>query len=529
MPRLTTTHTVDADGVDDLRRPRRDLLVERSAGADRWELVEGPFHRYERTLSVGPVGADGRAQVTEVTDYRLAIPLWGPLFRPLMARALRSTDRRPRRRFWWPEAVVTSRTATLVATLCLVSLMTGYLGVVISQTITFAARDFGSDDTAVANTLAFTRIGVLVSFLFLHRADRLGRRPMIIGFALGAVGFTAVASLSTNLVMLGSLQAVSRGLTTGLITLLVVATTEEVPAGVRAFTISLITIAAALGAGMVVWILPLDDVIAGGWRVVYLAPLLFLGPLWWVARVLPETRRFDAAAITEAPAVVDWRRFALVGGAAFLSALFLSPASQLRNEFLRDDLGYSAAAISLFQVVISTPAGPAIVAAGIAADRLGRRKIAAVGISGGVIMMALSYQLTGAGLWVTASAGIILTGIAFPATRGYGTELFPTRARARVGSLLDIVGVAGSAVGLVIVGALVASGFELGNAIGMLIVGPLLVAVAFLVLFPETASTELEEFNPDDPTIPTPDQAAPEPGTLRREQDPAGFGQLGDP
>ncbi len=536
MTRLTTTHTVDADGLAGLRQPRADLLVERADGADRWVVDEGPFRSYERSLSVRPTGTDHH-EVTEVIDYRLAIPLWGPLFQPLMRRALRSTERRPRSRWWWPREVVTEQTATLVAVLVLVSLMTGYLGVVISQTITFAARDFGSGDSAVANTLAFTRIGVLVAVVFLHRADRVGRRPLVVGFALGAIAFTAVGALAPDLTVLGVLQAIARGLTTGLITLLVLATTEEVPAGVRAFTISLISIAAALGAGMVVWVVPIDDVIPSGWRVVYLVPLLFLGPLWWVARTMPETRRFAAAVETGAPAVIDWRRFTLLGTSAFLSGVFLSPASQLRGEFLRDDLGYSASLVSLFQVVTSTPAGPAIVAAGVAADRFGRKVIGSTGLAVGAVMLAVSYQLGGTGLWVTGALGIILTGAAIPATRGYQTELFPTRTRAKVGGLLDIVGVAGSAVGLVAVGWLVGRGLALGDAIGSMIWAALLVAAAILFLFPETAAVELEEFNPDDPTLDRERRSGGADGGDRsdgerrsgREQDPAGLGQLGDP
>lgn len=499
MPTVSASRNVDRDGLADLRAERRDLVVERTVGDDVWEMVEGPFTSYRRRLDVTPVG--DRFQVVERIDFRLATPVWSPLIRPLMARALLSTDRRPRRRAWWPREVVTQRTALLVSALCVVSVMTGYLGVIIGQTITFAADDFGSGDAAEANTLAAVRVGVLISLLVLHRADRIGRRPLILAFASTAIVFTMLGSLAPNLVALGAAQTVSRGLTTGLITLLVLATTEEVPSGVRAFSISLVTITAALGAGMVLWVLPVDDLIDGGWRIVYLVPGLFLPLLWWVSRFLPETRRFDAAAEHRAPGTIDWGRFALLGIGAFASALFLSPASQLRNEFLRDDQGYSAAIVSLFQLVISAPAGTAIVLAGLAADRFGRRWIAAGGLSVGVVMTAVSYQLHGAGLWLAASAGIVLTGMAFPATRGYQTELFPTRARARVGGMLDVVGVTGSATGLVIVGYLSERWDDLGSAIGVLVVAPLAVAVLIIALFPETASTELEAFNPEDPTL----------------------------
>jgi MFS family permease len=141
------------------------------------------------------------------------------------------------------------------------------------------------------------------------------------------------------------------------------------------------------------------------------------------------------------------------------------------------------------------------VIAGVLADRVGRRLVGAVGLGAGTVLSALSFQLRGAPMWGLACAGVVLTGAAFPATRGYQTELFPTRARARVGGLLDVVGVAGSAAGLVLVGYLSTRWNDLGAAIGVLVIAPMLVAVAILTLFPETASTELEAFNPDDPKV----------------------------
>ena len=37
-------------------------------------------------------GPAGRHEVTERTEFSLAVPLWGPVVRPLMARALADTD-----------------------------------------------------------------------------------------------------------------------------------------------------------------------------------------------------------------------------------------------------------------------------------------------------------------------------------------------------------------------------------------------------------------------------------------------------
>ncbi|MFV0260375.1 MAG: MFS transporter, partial [Acidimicrobiales bacterium] len=327
-----------APELDDLRRPRTDLVIERTLGPDRWDAARGPFRSYQRRLDVA-TGPDGRFAVTETTDFSLAVPVWRPLITPLMRRALGSTARTPRRRWWWPRTVVSRRTSELVAVLVTISVMTGYLGALVGQSITFAARQFGSTDQYQATTLAAIRVGVFLSVVLLRQADRVGRRPVIIGFTTAAIVFTAVGAGAPNLWALGLSQAIARGLTTGLITLLLLAVTEEAPAEARAFTISLLTITAALGAGMVVWVLPVADLGGvvgeiGGWRFLYLVPLLFLPVLARLAPFLAETQRFVAADEVDAPAPVSRRWFALLAVAAFASAVFASPASQLRNEFL---------------------------------------------------------------------------------------------------------------------------------------------------------------------------------------------------
>ena len=507
MAHLEHTIDVDRETLERLREPRTDLLIERVDGPDSWTIEIGPFRHYQRRLAVidlpGPDG-EQRYRVTEHTDYRLALPIWWPYLWHLFRRAMRDTDRRPRRRWWWPREVVTSETSTLIALLGTVGMMAGYMGVLIGQTITFAAADFGVEDDDQANTLAAVRVGVLLSMVLLGRADRRGRRPLVLGFALTAILFTAFGSLATNMLSLGATQTVARGLTTGLLTLVTLASTEEVPASSRALSISFMTLTTGFGAALVVWVLPVADLAPGAWRVAFLVPLIFLPLLWWIARHLPETRRYRAAAAHGAPAPINWWRFTLIAGTAFASFAYLSPASQLRNEFLTGDLGFSAAQVSTFQLAISLPATIAVPIGGIMADRFGRRWFGAGALAAAVICSAISYQTSGWMLWVTGGLSVSLSAASIPALRGYQTELFPTRARGRVGGLIDTIGVAGSALGLVVVGQLAVRWDDLGSAIGALVAAPLLVAIVIVVAFPETAQRELEDFNPGDPRLPPP-------------------------
>src|SRR5690606_29069726 len=75
---IIRTRLVDEAGLAELRTPMDGVLLERPAGDGRFEMVEGPFRSYERTVTVRPVG-DGAVEATERIEYELATPVWRPL------------------------------------------------------------------------------------------------------------------------------------------------------------------------------------------------------------------------------------------------------------------------------------------------------------------------------------------------------------------------------------------------------------------------------------------------------------------
>ena len=525
MKTIEQTLVVDGQQLAELRSCRTDLVAEVAAGIDTWTMVEGPFRHYKRTLRVdsatnGDPLSNPSYTVSEQTTFELAIPYWWPFVQPLMTRALLDTNRTPRKRWWWSTEIITQTTAQLFGSLAVFGLISGYLGVTIGQTLTFAAEEFKVDEAAQSQTLAAVRIGVVLSLIALWRGHRVGRRPMILAFTVIAIVCSLLGAASPNLVALGLSQTVGRGLTTGLISLIALSTTEEVPASSRAVSVSYMAMATAVGSSLVLLMLPLADVAIWGWRLIYVVPLAFLPLVYRAAKHLPETQRYSAATEAEAPAKIDMKRLTLIAGSAFAIALFVSPASQLRNDFLNDDLGYSALQVGIFQAVIFAPAGIAMVLSGLVADRKGRRVIGAVTLAFGAALTAISFQTTGVLLWVTASLGAVSLSAFFPAFRVYGTELFPTRARARAAGWIDLVGVSGSAVGLLAVGWLSNRLDGLPASIGVMVVPALLASVVFWRLYPETAKRDLEVFNPADPTLrPTIYQS---PQASRHEDSPGG-------
>ena len=146
---------------------------------------------------------------------------------------------------------------------------------------------------------------------------------------------------------------------------------EEMPAGTRAFAVSVVTMTAALGAGLCVLNLVYVDLAAGAWRIAYLVPLLAVYPTIVIARRLPETKRFESRQLRMSEQKTDavrdqinWRRFIMLAVGAFLWSLFLAPAAQFLNEFLRTERGFSGIVIAVFVLATNTPGGIGIVVGG---------------------------------------------------------------------------------------------------------------------------------------------------------------------
>lgn len=472
-----------------------DGLVHEAVDGDGFVALAGPFREYRRTVEVTP-SADGRHEVTSTVRYRLAIPY----FNWLLALPVRAALKKPGAGLpWWgPADRLDARASTVLGALCMASLVAGYLGTSITQTITFASDDFGlHGDRPQTVALAVTRLAVFLAIGLVTLADHRGRRKLLLLSAVGACLFAATTALSPSLPWYTVSQTIARGFSTALAVLVAVVAAEEMPAGARAFGVSVLGMSAALGAGLCVMALPLADVDEGGWRLLFLIPLLALPVLWDLRRRLPESRRYTAAHAATRIAG-HGARLGLLGASAFLLQVFTAPASQLQNEFLRDERAYTALGITLFTICTSTPAGIGVVAGGKLADLHGRRVVGALGVVGGVGGTVAMFLSHGPAMWAWSLGASVVGGASLPALGVYGPELFPTGVRARANGVLVVAGVLGSSTGLLVAGALSDSLGSLGRALAVLSTGPALLAVLVVARYPETARLELEDINPED-------------------------------
>ncbi len=509
MARAVARPVVDRAGAEAWLSERDDLVVEVRDGPpvdlDRsgphratFSAEAGPVTGYRREVTVEPVG-DGHYEVASEARFSIAVPYFGFIFLPGAVRALRRQPTQSGRQPWWaPPDRLDARAASILGVLAAASLVAGYLGTLLTQTITYAVDDFGiTDNRAQGAALATVRVGIALALVLVAVADRKGRRVVLLVAATGGILFAASGALAPSLPWLTASQTASRAFSTALALLIAIVAAEEMPRGSRAYAVSVLGMAAALGAGQCVLFLPLADVADGGWRILYLLPLLALPLVRGIARRLPESRRFGQPH-NDVGLVGHGGRLALLAGSAFLLSLFTAPASQFQNEFLRDERGFSAAGISAFTILTNTPGGIGIVIGGRLADIRGRRLIGAIGLVGGVGATVLMYLSGGTGIYVWSVIGAILGAMTVPALGVYGPELFPTSLRGKANGLIGVCGVLGASAGLLAAGVLSDRFGGLGPALAVLAIGPAILVALVLVAYPETAHRELEDINPED-------------------------------
>jgi MFS family permease len=355
-------------------------------------------------------------------------------------------------------------------------------------------------DRAQGTALAIVRLAMLLALALVAAADRRGRRRVIVGCAAAGCTLAGLVAVTPSLAWFTAVHTLLRGFSTALGILIAVVAAEEMPAGARAFAASVLSMSAALGAGVCVMALPLADLGTNGWRLIFLIPLLALPAVPGLARRLPESKRFVARK-GRVSLAGHGGRLALLATSTFLIQLFVAPASQLQNQFLRDERGYSAFGITLFTICTNTPAGIGVLAGARLADRRGRRIVGAVALLGGVTGAVVTFLSSGAGMWTASLLGGILAGATVPALGVYGPELFPTALRGRANGILGITGVFGAAVGLLAAGVLSDRLGGLGRALAVLSIGPVLLALLVITRYPETAGMELEAINPEDAVL----------------------------
>ncbi|MEO7369880.1 MAG: MFS transporter, partial [Ilumatobacteraceae bacterium] len=413
-----------------------------------------------------------------------------------MRNALRHRPHHDTVPWWSPPDRMSQRHATTLGLLAAASMAAAFANTLFTQTASFAADGFGIDERAQGVGGVIVRLGVVIAIPFAMLADRRGRRQMIVVTAWVAPVWCALGAIAPNFWVLVGTQSVGRPVGLALALLIGVVASEEMPRNSRAYALSVLALAGGLGAGVAVAALRLADLGRDGWRLVYLLSLIWLIPAYSVMRHLPETHRFEQRHTIAPP--LDRRRFVIISVVAVAANLFVAPASFFQNRYLDDVRGYTGGGIALFTLSTATPASLGLIVGGRIADIVGRRAVLAICMPLSTLLVVGSFTYGGSVMWLFALMGGILAGAAYPAFTVYRTELFPTGNRGRANGYITAISLAGSSVGLLLVGALVHRGWSYGQSMLVVAVGQLLAAVIAYAAYPETAHLELEQINPQD-------------------------------
>ena len=384
--------------------------------------------------------------------------------------------------------------------LALASIPFAFVNTLFTQTVSFAADDFGRTDSAIGVGAAITRWGVIIVPPIALFADRIGRRTMLVAAAWAAPLSAASGALAPNFEWLVVSQSLARPLALVINVLILVILTEEMSRETRARSVGLVAIASSVGAGVAVAALPLADTSDAGWRWLYLLSLIWLPVAFVLQRQLQETQRFTRVhTFTDSVPVARVSRSRLFTqiAAAFLISVFIASASVYFVNYLRDERNYNALMVSIFTIVTAMPAGFGLIIGGRIADRRGRRQVGAFSLAIGTLLVVVAFATAGPAMWISQLVGGFFLGISFPALGVYRGEMFPTAHRSAGAATVTACGLIGGSLGLIAAGQLLARGWSYGEVMATLALAPILVMVLVLTKFPETVHRELEDITPD--------------------------------
>jgi DHA1 family bicyclomycin/chloramphenicol resistance-like MFS transporter len=486
----------------------------------RWTSEPDVIEDLERIAEVHDAG-ESESELTLRWSYRVGMPYFGWFFAPLIHRAVRASlvhmgevlearalgredPPAPRRPVWLPRDRTTRAQAGSIATICAALVVAGFGGSLFTQALPFLARSFHASDADLGVALSVTRVGTLVGLVGSALADRRGRRRILLASVVGVCVASALSALTPDLVSFAALQVIVRGFVQLATIVGYIAVTEESPEGSRAFLLAFAGMSFGAGFAIGAALVPIGDIAAGAWRIMFAVAALGLLLVPGFARRMTETKRYAAMSARAAAArgreLVDQiygRRFSVVAGLAFLLGFFGSPSLQFTNQYLSDVRGYSGVGITLLRAVTQAlPGLVAIVIGGKLAESSGRKPVAVRAtllLAGATVGF---FLLGGPALWMMMLVGTVAGALGGPAMTTFTTELFPTEVRGRAGAALLGASVAGAVAGLLLVGYLADPLGDVGKAVAVTCVAPVIVALFLVPRLPEGGGRALDELSP---------------------------------
>jgi MFS family permease len=366
---------------------------------------------------------------------------------------------------------------------------------------------FGLTQAQASLWISILYLGALPAMVLSRRADKRGRRSLLIVTIWGYTATTVATAAAPSIAVFAILQFCARVFLIAEVAIAWTMIAEELPAKARGFGFGALAMLSALGTGLAAMLYGLVLAPLGlSWRWLYVAAVPVLMLVIVLRRRLPESSRFSRAESEGRLAIKGYellerphlRRLLLAAGALFLAEL-TTQALIFVVDFMQTQHGMSPSAANLMLIGAGGLAIPVLVYAGSLSDRYGRKRVAIMflllSVVGPIVLFAFAQGV------LALFAALTLTYVgsfgAWPTLGAYGSELFPTRLRALGGSVVGAAKVAGQFSSLLLAGLLINATGGITNAVVILSGGPVLAAVLTLAL-PETMGKELEEISEEE-------------------------------
>ena len=391
--------------------------------------------------------------------------------------------------------------------LCFLSVATffeGYDFMALTQILPQVRAELGLSPAQAGLLIGVVNAGTVVAYLLVRKADRWGRRRVLMLTIFGYTLFTFLTGLSFDVWSFGICQFFARLFLIGEWATSMVYAAEEFPSERRATVIGVIQAFSSLGSIVCAGVVPLLLQAAWGWRTVYFVGIIPLILLAFARRNLRETKCFEELGgsgsrpparsmtyILRSPYRKRVLQLAAVWGLTYVCT---QNAITFWKEFALAERGWTDGDVGLAITIAAVASMPLVFGAGKLLDVIGRRAGAVVIFGITSISVVAAYNLEGRWPLTFALMGAIFgVSAVLPVLNAYTAELFPTELRgdafAWSNNLLGRVGYVG---GPVLVGA-IAGATGWGLAVSVTAVFPLIAAGLIVAFFPETRGQDLAQ------------------------------------
>jgi MFS transporter, putative metabolite:H+ symporter len=347
-------------------------------------------------------------------------------------------------------------------------------------------------------------LGALPAVLWGRRADRRGRRGVLLMTMVGYTIGSAATALAPNIEIFVACQFVTRCFLTAQVAVAWTMAAEDLPAERRGIGFGVLALASALGTGLsaivqATALSPLD----ASWRWLYVLSLPFLLVVVSLNRSLPESTRYQAVAgrhdvsqgRAELLARPPYRRPLLLICVMILFGNLATEATVFAVDFMESDRGLSSSAANLLLVVAGAVALPVLMLAGRLSDRIGRRRVCMAGllVQAGGLLLFFTVARGVAGLGLALMTTYIGLFAAWTTGNAFAVELFPTALRGAASAASTIAKLLGQSASFALSAALLAATGSSATTVAVLVVGLVLAAGIIGVALPETSRRELTD------------------------------------